>query len=263
LTLPFEPLGGISTGELATLALIYTASYFIKGAFGFGQLTPIILLSAWIVEPHYGVLLALVTSAAAQIQFVPEAIRNGNWGIARPLLVGNFAGAAVGIWIFGNLDPAVLMLVLGAALGTLIAADVLQLFERLGKRVDLRSREVTLSLSGIAGMITGVTGAGGFFFMALYLKQVTTHVREFRATTLMVTALMVAWRTIVLAASGFITPQLLVDGITLLPCVVLGSWVGTRCFSVMTAGRFYRGIQALLIFVSLTVIWRALSGIGA
>jgi len=262
LTLPFEAFLGISTDQLLSLALIYTASYFIKGAFGFGQVTPIILLSAWVIEPHYGILLALVTSAAAQVQFVPEALRHGSWQIARPLLVANFAGATIGIWIFGSLEPQVLMLILGLSLSMLIAADVFKLLSTLSKHVDLRSRAVTLSLSGFAGVITGVTGAGGFFFIALYLKQVSANARAFRATTFMVTGLMVAWRTMILALSGFITTQLLIDAAVLLPCVVLGSRIGSRFFSSLKGERFFRGIQALLVFVALTVIWKAARGPG-
>jgi uncharacterized membrane protein YfcA len=253
---------GLTINSLMILALIYTGSYFIKGAFGFGQLTPIILLSTWVIEPHHGVLLALMTSAFAQVQFVPDALKNGDWSIAKTLIVANFIGSAIGIWIFGNLDSSWLMLILGISLGILVLADVMNALAKLATLIDIRSPKITFGLSGFSGLLTGVTGAGGFFFLALYLRFTCPTPRTFRGTTLMITALMVAWRTFLLILSGFITSQILFEATLLIPFIFIGSRMGMSFHTHLNSNLFFRGVQLLLVFVAASVILKALQEQG-
>ena len=128
---------------------------------GLGALTPVILFGSFIVRPHHSVLLALTANALSQVQFIPQAIRDGEWKIARKVIGANFAGAVVGIWIFGRLDEGWMTLALGAMLGLLSLLDQSNRASQLIGRIKLDSRFVILSLSGAAGLLSGVTGAGG------------------------------------------------------------------------------------------------------
>ena len=126
-----------SSNGVLVLVLVYFLSFFIKGAVGVGSLSPVILLSTFLLGPHRAVLLGLTTNALSQIQFVPQGIRDGDWKIARRVIIANYIGAAVGVWIFGRLDSTWLTLILGAALGLVAAAEQWKLLALLSERVDL------------------------------------------------------------------------------------------------------------------------------
>ncbi len=143
----FHIFEGVSWAELACLFVAYFATYLIKGVVGLGGLTPVILFGSFIVGPHHSVLLALTANALSQVQFIPQAIRDGEWKIARKIIGANFAGAAVGIWVFGRLDAGWMTLVLGATLGLLSLVDQSNRASQLVGRIKLDSRFVILSLS--------------------------------------------------------------------------------------------------------------------
>ncbi len=56
--MPFQSLDGET---IFLLVVSYLATAVIRGAFGFGAIAPAIVFSSLIIEPHYAILLALVT----------------------------------------------------------------------------------------------------------------------------------------------------------------------------------------------------------
>ena len=241
---------------LAALALIYFCSYFIKGAFGFGSLTPAIMFGSWLIAPHHAVLLATLANAASQVQFVPEGLRHGDRALTLRVLPANFLGAVLGLAIFATIDPRLLSLALGLCLGLLVAAEMARVPERIGALVDLAGWKATTTMAALSGLISGVTGAGGLFFMVAIIKVAVPEPRAFRATTLLVSAVVVLFRTAILVGSGFVTPSLLVETLLLTPAILLGGWIGARFFRLLPARLFFAGIQALLLLGAAGLIWQ-------
>ena len=246
---------------MALLFAVYFFGFFVKGAFGLGSLTPTVLFGAWVLDPHHAVVLALVSNAFTQVQFVPEGIRRGDRKITRQILLANYAAAAIGIWIFGRLEGTWLTLVLGLALGAVAIADVGNAFSRLSTRIDLRAPLLIYTLSAAAGLITGVTGAGGLFFVAVYLKLACPDPRVFRATAFLLSMLMVGWRVLLLALAGFVTLQVVLECTILLPPMVLGGFAGTRLFRYLPRERYYQGFQLVLIGAAASLIWKGFGGL--
>lgn len=238
---------------VAAVCAVYLAAYFVKGAFGFGQLTPAILASALLLQPHHAVLLTSATSAVAQTQFISTGWRQGDHALARPMIISNIVGATVGIWIFGRIDASALSIVLGVGLGLIVAADMFGILDRLVRMVDLRSFALVHGLSFIAGVLTGVTGAGGVFLMAIYLKAATPDARSFRATALLITAVIVAYCTVVLALGGYFTVALILETAVLLPFIFAGAWLGARLFGRLDDRLFFRLLN-LLVLVCATLV---------
>ena len=100
--MPFHRLDGVG---VALLVLIYGATATIRGAFGFGAIAPAIVFSSLIIEPHYAILLALVTGCYCQFQIFPFGLRHGDWKIARPMYLAGFAAIIVGVFVFKELEP--------------------------------------------------------------------------------------------------------------------------------------------------------------
>ncbi len=254
----FGDLGGVGIG---ILFVVFFGSYFIKGVIGMGALSPAILFATMLVGPHHAVLLAVVTNAASHFQYLPQGMRDGNWRITRQLMYGNFAGSLLGIWIFGRIDSGLLTLLLGLTLGGVLIADMTNALERLSKRINLHSSSFVISLSVISGVISGITGAGGLFFLAIYIKHVCPTPQTYRGTIILLAMVVVAWRTVVLGATDFIDRALLLESAMMMPAIILGGIVGTWFYRNISAKRFFHFFQLVILFGAVNLIWRGLKGL--
>lgn len=257
----FLPYGDVPAVSVLALCLIYLSAFFIKGAVGFGNLSIIVVFSAFVLPPHTAILIAAVTAVVSQVQYLPQAIRDGDWRITRPVLLSYFIASTIGIWIFGRMDAAWLSVVLGIALGLILAADMFEWLAWAAKRIDLHDRRVLYPVSAISGFITGLTGAGGLFFVALYVKQLAPEPRRFRGTVLQLGVILTVWRLIVLSLNGLINIQILTETVLLLPAVFIGGFIGTQCYRLISAKRFFTIIQVVLLAAACGLVWRGIASL--
>jgi uncharacterized membrane protein YfcA len=245
---------GAALWALAALAATYCFAYFLKGAFGVGALTPVVLVGSLLLAPHHAVMLGVLANAGSQFQFIPEGWRFGDRQLVKRVAIPNMIGTALGVAVFANLDGQMLAFVLGVALGLIVLADLLHLIDRIGEFVDLRSRRVAWSLAAFSGLVTGVTGAGGLFFLAVYLRLALPDPRSFRATTFLLSAVAVLWRTSMLAIYGFVTLKVIVETLLLGPAILFGGWLGARFYHALPKRLFFLGVQILLLVGSAGLI---------
>ena len=246
----------ISPGRLAALAAVYAAAYLVKGAIGVGSVTPTTLFGAMIIEPHEAVALALVANAFSQMQFVRAGVRDGEWAIARRILVPNFAFAALGVWIFGRIDSTLLTLLLGGMLGSLVLLDATGMLSRLAEKTDVSRPAVVLTLSAVSGLISGVTGAGGLLLIAIYLRVICPEKLRFRGTILLLSTLVVLWRTLVMVISGHVDLRVAAEGLLLLPFILIGGVAGTWIYGRISEVRFSRVLQGVILFGAGVLLFR-------
>jgi uncharacterized membrane protein YfcA len=253
---------GVPAASVAALVGFYLAAFFVKGAIGFGNLSMIILLGALVLPAHHAVLLAVTASGLSQVQYVIPAVRDGDWRITRPVIVSYFIAATVGVWIFGRLESNWLQVLLGLALGMVLIIDMTDALTRLAKRIDVRTPGILYPFCAASGLISGVTGGGGLFFIALYVKQFAGDPKTFRGTILQLAILLTGWRAVLLAVSGFITVEVFAEAVALMPFVFGGGYLGTRFFRFLPARRFYQVVQAVLLFAALALVWKGLRTMG-
>ena len=142
--IPFE---GVPFWAISCVFVAHFLGFFIRGAFGFGSNMPIILLTAWLLEPHHAILLVVFTAAAAQVHLFPQGFRSADWQVTKPLIVGMLFGTALGTWLFTILAANWLLLLMGVLITLTVAMDRLHLLERMPQFIDLRARMVTSSLA--------------------------------------------------------------------------------------------------------------------
>ena len=73
-------------------------------------------------------------------------------------------------------------------------------------------------------------------------------------------SVVLSWRLLVLAAAGFITPPLLMEGAMLLPLAFSGVWLGSRLFPSLDEARFARFFTAILMAGAAALVWQGLAG---
>ena len=131
---------------------------------------PIVLLTAWLLEPHHAILLVVFTAATAQIHLFPQGFGTADWKVTKPLIIGMFLGTALGTWLFTILAAEWLLLLMGILITLVVAMDRFRLLEWMTRFVDLRARTITSSLALFSGTVGTVSGGGGLYFLVVYLK---------------------------------------------------------------------------------------------
>lgn len=254
--IPFE---GVPFWAISCVFVAHFLGFFIRGAFGFGSNMPIILLTAWLLEPHHAILLVVFTAAAAQVHLFPQGFRSADWQVTKPLIVGMLFGTALGTWLFTILAANWLLLLMGVLITLTVAMDRLHLLERMPQFIDLRARMVTSSLAFFSGTVGPVSGGGGLYFLVVYLKLACKTAASLRGTNLILSGFFILCRVLLLLPTGLITSQLLVEAALLLPAVFLGTWAGTRLFHKTEPRRFYDALQILLLLAAVALMVRGVA----
>lgn len=253
------PFVGIGWWAIAGVFAAHGFGCFIRGAFGFGSNMPTVIITTFLLGPHHAVLLAMLTATVAQVNLLPTALKDADWPVARPLMVGLLVGTTLGTWLFTILSATWLVLVLGVLLSVIILMDSLKLVERLTEHVDLRSKRVATGFALTGGAMGGLGGGGAFYFLVVYLKHACATATALRGTNVALSVLVITTRMIVVILAGRMTLSILMEGLLLTPLVAATTWYGAHLFKTTTPARFFAALQILLLAGAIALI---VKGIG-
>ena len=248
------PFTDIGWWAIAGVFAAHGFGCFIRGAFGFGSNMPIVILTTFLLGPHHAVLLALLTTVVAQINLLPTAIKDADWPVARPLMIGLFVGTALGTWLFTILSPDWLVLVLGILLCVIVLMDRLKLIERLTQHIDLRSKRMATGFAFTGGAMGGLGGGGAFYFLVVYLKHACASATALRGTNVALSLLVMSTRMTVVILAGRMSLPLLMEGLLLTPFVIAATWYGAHVFRSTTPARFFAALQILLFVGAVALV---------
>lgn len=240
------------------LAAAYFLGFLIRGAFGFGSNLPIVVATAWLLGPHHAIVLVILTATLAQAHLFPQSFGKADWRLIGALVVGIYAGIAVGTYVFVALAPETLAPTLGALVIVIVAMDRFDAIGRLGRRVDLARRPAVAALSVVSGFVGTVSGGGGIYFLAPFLKHMLPRPDIFRATSLGLSGVFIFGRVVLIAVAGLIDLTTIVEAVLLMPVVILGGWTGGRWFRRADAGLFFRALSLMLLVGAALLIGRSL-----
>ena len=257
-TSPFENL---TVGAILLVALAHCGGCFIRGAFGFGSNMPIIVATTFIIGPHHAILLALMTTIIAQAHLLPSGFRTADWKITKSLILGMIVGTLFGTWIFTRLSGMALEIILGTLIVFIILMDTFKLVEKLIVNLDLRSRIITTGFSFVGGTMGGLSGAGAFYFLVVYLKHACRSPEALRGTNVMLSSITMFMRASALATAGLITPTLITEGLFLGLPILLSTWLGAHAFKLTSNQRFFFFLQLLLLAGAAALVLKGASQI--
>ena len=262
---PFPELFGIpvfagsAVWEIVLLLSIYAVAFFIKGAIGVGNVSMMVLFGAMILEPHHAVVLAAITNFVVQMQFIPEANRDGDYGIIRTAIWPYIMGVFIGITLFDYLSATWLTIILGLSVGSLVGLDMFGVMRRWFDRLDLKSTKSLFPFTSISGMIVGVTGAGGLLMLAFYVKQVLKVPRSIRGTMLLISVIVSVARVSGLSVAGFVDLKILGEVLIGLPIGLIGGRLGLRYFKHLSDKNYHRILNGIMMFAAFILAVKGLS----
>lgn len=249
--------------HVGALFAVYVVSYFIKGALGVGNLAIMVLLGALILTPHHAVVLALVTTCFAQLQFLREGMRYADWSLAKSVILCAYIGLGIGVWIFGNVDGTWLTLFVGATLGLMIIADLTHGLSRMSAVLDFRKRAVLYPTMIGFGLISGIGGAGTLSGVTFYLKQISPDARILRGTIMMLGIIFAVWRVALYGLTGYLTWGILIEVAILMPIMLLSGYLGAKYFSGLSDKRYHQYLQYMLLCIAAILVGKSLVKLAA
>ena len=262
---PFPELFGIpvfagsALWEVVLLLSIYSIAFFIKGAIGVGNVSMMVLFGAMILEPHHAVVLAAITNFVVQMQFIPEAKRDGDYGIIRMAIWPYIMGVFVGITLFDYLSATWLTIILGVSVGSLVGLDMFGVMRHWFDRINLKSAKSLFPYTSISGMIVGVTGAGGLLMLAFYVNQVLKVPRSIRGTMLLISVIVSVARVSGLSVAGFVDLKILAEVLISLPVGIIGGWLGLRFFTKLSDKNYHRILNGIMMFAAFILAVKGIS----
>ncbi|GGE30934.1 hypothetical protein GCM10007276_05140 [Agaricicola taiwanensis] len=251
---------GATLIQVLSLVVIFGAAFFVKGVFGYGAVPLLIVAGSFVVGPHHAVLLAAVTNVMSHIQFIPDGLRYGRRDVVLRLTIVLVPSIAVGVLIFARISGGALSVLAGAVILASVLIDARGWLEPLRPLVEKHVRIVSPVFGLVAGLISGVIGAGSISFISLFLKFFAPDRETFRGTLILVTAVVLVWRVCMLAIAGEIGLQIVTEALLLLGPGLITGLVGRRVSKRLSDRTFFTAFQVVLCCGAVVLLFRGAMG---
>lgn len=234
--------------RMALVAAAVLLGGFLRGFVGFGAALVSVPVISLVVGPRLAVAVITIMGLPSVIQLLPDALRHSERSIILPMALAIFVATPIGTWILVSVDPAVMKMVISAAVVVLVG--FLSMGWRLGDEVG---KGVLLLAGAAGGLVQGVAGIGGPPVVAIALARAGPPERQ-RGNVLAVMTAIVLASIPPLLAYGLLTQEAFVLGLLLLPLYFVATWVGSRYFSAGGSQHYRKAALLMLAVIGLTTL---------
>ncbi len=158
-------------------------------------------------------------------------------------------GSAAGAFLLRNIDASFAKVFFGVVVVSLGAE---MLFRERGVKKSKGSPVMFAVIGVLSGVLSGLFGVGAL--LAAYMSRTTESSDEFKANMCAVFFVGDAFRLILYAALGIITPAVLRQALTLSPFMLIGLFLGIKSCGLIDERRVRRLVVILLIISGAALI---------
>ncbi len=244
------------------VAVVFAAGV-VRGLSGFGFSAVCVAGLSLFVPPAQVVPPIFMLEVFASVSMLRGALRDVDWRWLSWLALGNALCVPIGVALLAVVPETALRLLIGSLL--LVASALL----RSGVRFALQpTAGVRLATGLVSGFVNGVAAIGGIV-VALLLSTAQVPAASLRATMVILLLLTdlyaLAWAGLVsLGVEGgpaLLGADTLYTALWMAPPMLMGIWLGSRAFAVMSAEQFRRQVLNLLVLIALVSVVRASIGL--
>ena len=234
---------------ICVLAVLVGA--FVKGYSGFGASMLWVTSLSLVLPPLAVVPMVLMFEVVSSIHLLPFVRREIEWRSVRTLLIGTWLATPIGIYALASVpaDP------IRIALGIVVLGGAVALWRGFALQ-SVPGPAATVGIGALSGLLNGSMGFVGPPVILFYLSSPigaamgrASIIAYFLGTDSVAVGLF--------AVQGLIPAEVLVRTAAFLPFVFLGVWLGNRQFIHAEPDSFRKFALALLIFLSLALMARA------
>lgn len=240
---------------LALVALAVVVGYTVYGLTGFGSSITAIPLLAQLIPLRLAVPLMLIFDLCVGV-----LMGIGNRKVIdrvelRRLLPFMLVGMLIGVTMLVRAPEHILLLLLG---GFVLAYSAWSLVLRPAVRP--LSPRWAAPLGAVGGVFTALFGTGGPIY-TIYLTRRLPDKTVLRATISGLIFISALGRLVLFSSAGLYSqPHVLPLAALLLPCALLGLWLGHRLHHRLPQQRVVQIVWAILILGGASLVWRGVFG---
>lgn len=223
-----EPLTaelGLTPGVFAYVAAAVFAAGVVRGFSGFALSALCMAALAFVLSPAEVLGIVVLLEATATLILARKAVGEADLRVVGGLITGVIVGLPLGLTLTLSVPVETSR---AFALAAILSLAVAQLFgARLG---FLATRGGVLTSGALAGLVQGVSAAGGMVIALFALARGGSPARM-RATLVMYLMASVVANAVFLTVFGILDGVALARGLALAPFAAAGVWLGARAFS--------------------------------
>lgn len=224
-------------------------AYLVKGMSGFANTLVLSSILSFQANNLDITPLDLTLSLPSNLWLAWKDRKKLNFKVCAPMALCAILGALPGVFLLKWGDAAILKI----AMGALIAFIGVETALRGHVHKTSGGNPVALILIGlVSGVLSGIFGIGAL--MVAYINRYSGSNSEFRGNICFVFAADNVFRFILYIATGVMTWHSFTQALWLLPCTILGLFIGTKLADRIGDVVARKVTSALLIFSGLSVV---------
>ena len=241
------------------IPLVGVVAFFLKGVTGTGTTTVIVALGSLFIDPKLTVVLAAfinIFGGLSMVRVDPLPLARRYWiPISALMVVGSVGGAAA----LKHIPNRQFQLILGAAF---LMTALWFLLRVPGPRAaggpPARADAADLGVGLLAGFCGGFIGINAPP-LVLHFGRCLDKRRLRRLLVLIFIPAAMA-QTATFAVNGLLDRHVLFWGLLLMPSMLVGIYLGNRTFHRISEAGFRRALGLFLVFISVRLILRGMTG---
>ncbi len=233
---------------------------FVSGLSGFAYALVSIAFWVWLFPLSELTPRVLFGAVISQCVAVPSVWRTVDWPTLWPMLGASLLGLPLGVWLIAHTDLQLFRLSFGVLL---IAYALFQLAMGTRLRVEGGGKAADAAIGAVGGVMGGLAGLTGAVPAVWGVLRGWDKQRHRGLMTILNSASQII-ALLMVAYAGYIGATTLWRWALMLPCLIVGAWIGTRATRHIPPASFRIVVLGLLlasgVVLTLQNGWRAIAG---
>jgi len=233
----------LQTDGLIWICLAALLASTVRGFAGFGTAMIYLPVVGQFLDPVSAILTLVVMDLFGPLPAVPRAIREADWPDLKRLIAAAAVTTVLGVWLLSRFDADMFRYVVSIA--TLFSLAFLVLGLRYSGRLTPAK---VYGVGAGGGLLGGAAGLAGPPVILFYMAS--SHAPSTIRATIML--FLLGFDVIIFAVmglQGLLVTQAIILGLILVPCVALGTVIGTALFDPARE-TLYRRVAYIIIGIS-------------
>lgn len=234
--------------SIAVLGAAAVASAFVGSVAGSGGAAIMMPVTVMYFGVHQAIPIITIANLFANLSRVVLYRKELDLKVVGWVSLGSLPLAVLGAWLFTVTAPEVLIRFLGGAL------IVLVVWRRISPMPPaMRKAAMFLPVSAVWGFLSGFAAGMGPLMAPFYLAYGLMK-GAYIGTDALATVLMQATKVAVYGGTDFLQTTIVVAGLAMIPCMVLGTWLGKKVLDRMPESAFAILVEIMLLMAGLNFL---------
>ena len=236
--------------SITVLGAAAVASAFVGSVAGSGGAAVLMPVAVMYFGVHQAIPILTIANLFANLSRVVLHRKELDLNVVGWVSLGSLPLAVLGAWLFTVTAPEVLIRFLGGFLNALV------IWRRISPiPPGMRKAAMFLPVSAVWGFLSGFAAGMGPLMAPFYLAYGLMK-GAYIGTDALATVLMQATKIAVYGGTNFLQSTIVLAGLAMIPCMVIGTWLGKKVLERLPEFVFAMLVETMLLMAGLNFLLR-------